>query len=109
MLFGCTVLYVMALANTSQPKTAADGKRASKQNAELTYDSQNSYLIPVEGRFAGKTMTRDSKNSNVTPANTGHADSMLTTEFNVKLTATPLHKFSSSACVAAHYATYATL
>jgi len=109
LLFGCTVLYVMALANTSQPKTAADGKRASKQNAELTYVSQNSYLIPVEGRFAGKTMTRDSKNSNVTPANTGHADSMLTTEFNVKLTATPLHKFSSSACVAAHYATYATL
>ena len=38
-----------------------------------SYISQNSYLIPVEGRFAGKTMIRDSKNSTVTPANTGHA------------------------------------
>jgi len=35
---------------------------------------------PVEGRFADKTITRDSKNSTVTPANTGHADRILTTD-----------------------------
>jgi len=45
-----------------------------------SYVSQNSYLIPVEGRFAGKTITRDSKNSTVTPANTGHVDAILTTD-----------------------------